>query len=232
MRRLAAIAVIALMSVAANTVELHNSQATATSNSKLSVLPCTAAALAPGVASERSVTLSTRGHPRLTVRAYCGKQGGWFLGATIGREKETPYENDGDPPIGIAGVFNYSKTNLPVVLVEDSGCGSACAYKLFSLDDNKVKPIVLAHSYFSNGELGGGNAALHGEGISCAASAQHLLVVTQSLWYSNGVGEPKVSVTYQKWIVGGDPIKQVHYQHGPIQQMLFKTTRKFGQVRC
>jgi hypothetical protein len=148
-----------------------------------------------------SIKASLPHHPTLTVRAYClaGHNGGWYLRAVeSGGRSYRSSRFSYDYPIAVLGLRDYSPRYMPAVLAQVGVGMTGQPYELFSFEGSAMVTARMTFPSSGLGELAGGGAAEHGQGVFCASRGGDLLV-TQVFW-SGPVG-PAPTVTYPN---GGD----------------------------
>jgi hypothetical protein len=126
----------------------------------------------------------------------------------------------------------------------DGPGASALFYELFDVVGNHVELVHLTGTD-SKSELAGGDAALHGEGISCRVAPGNRLVVTQTTWevsspvYATSAKpiswidtHQEVVVSYTCWVLGGNPLRQLSRRKLPERTTTYSRAQALGHVRC
>ena len=188
-------------------------------------------------------------HPTLTVRAYClaGRHGGWYLravgsGGTSYRSSKFSY----DFPIAVLGLYDYSRRYMPAVLAQVGVGMTGQPYELFTFEGSAIVPARMTFPSPGLGELAGGGAAEHGQGVFCASRGGDLLV-TQVHWsgpvfpaptvtYPNG-GESaapgdSVTVQYERWALTGQPLRQLRVSSLPSKTMSYRAATSLENAHC
>jgi len=188
-------------------------------------------------------------HPTVTVRAYClaGRNGGWYLtalasGGTSYRSSKYSY----DFPIAVLGIHDYSPRYMPAVLAQVGLGMTGQPYELFTFEGSAIVPARMTFPSPGLGELAGGGAAEHGQGVFCASRGGDLLV-TQVHWsgpvfpaptvtYPKGGESPapgdSVTVQYERWALTGQPLHQVSVSPLPSRTMSYKAATSLENAHC
>ena len=179
----------------------------------------------PSLEAQRSVILpNSRG--RFTAKTWCvpGASPRWFLGVTIGGIQQISYlrPNSVLGSIGVLAIDQYSTTESPVIFVLDFVGANTSWVQLFQVSRGAVKPVALRGTE-TGFELACGGSITHGWGLSYRATTGNRLIVMQSGWtvdppllYANSnvsrsylAAHQKVMATFTRWVLGGDPLRDL-----------------------
>jgi len=153
-----------------------------------------------------------------------------------------------DDPIAVLGVPSYSSGSLPAILAQVGLEMTGQPYELFTFSRSNIVPVKLTipSADWAGAPLGGGGAALHGQGVDCSSQDGHL-EVTQIFWSGPDSTEPTVSdvgggeseapsdlvtVDYERWLLSGQPLRQISVTAPPSSVVTYKTANVMENSHC
>ena len=186
----------------------------------------------------------------LVVRAVCtrGDRGGWAIEAVLRHDGKnsvfvSPHLLPLTRPISILVVYYFSVRQLPAILAHVGFGMTGQPYELFTFDGDHIVPAQMRFPQ-DMGELAGGGATLHGQGVFCGQHDGRLLV-TQERWtidapihwvpYDGGVTPAptnSVTVSYGRWTLAGQPLRQFGFRVLPSTRTTYKKAQVLENAHC